>query len=134
MVFWTPHGCGPEARFWAHRHLCRSPGVYAWYFDQVPPGISATRCHRLGDRTLLYVGISPKEPPKNGAPESRQTLRSRLRTHFSGNAAGSTLRLTWVASCQHPSVSRLDALAAADDTLLRIQVNANLMSGWRGTL
>jgi len=96
-----PDGLLDPARLWCRSEVLgtpspvpRSPGVYAWYFDQVPPGISATRCHRLGDRTLLYVGISPKEPPKNGAPESRQTLRSRLRTHFSGNAAGSTLRLT----------------------------------------
>jgi hypothetical protein len=41
-----------------------------------------------------YVGISPKPPPTNGAPLSRQQLRSRLRQHYAGNAAGSTLRLT----------------------------------------
>jgi hypothetical protein len=44
--------------------------------------------------TLLYVGISPKAPPKSGRPPSRQTMRSRLRYHMRGNAEGSTLRLT----------------------------------------
>jgi hypothetical protein len=43
---------------------------------------------------LLYVGISPKRPPQNGARSSTQTLRSRLRYHYRGNAEGSTLRLT----------------------------------------
>lgn len=47
-----------------------------------------------GDRTLLYVGISPKAPPLNGKPPSRQTMRSRVRYHYTGNAEGSTLRLT----------------------------------------
>ena len=42
---------------------------------------------------LLYVGISPKPPSAVGTP-SRQTLRSRLRYHFRGNAEGSTLRLS----------------------------------------
>ena len=37
---------------------------------------------------LLYVGISPKD--KN----STQDLRKRIKTHFNGNAEGSTLRLT----------------------------------------
>lgn len=43
---------------------------------------------------LLYIGISPKEPPTNGRMPSRSTLRQRLRTHYAGNAAGSTLRKT----------------------------------------
>jgi hypothetical protein len=72
----------------------QAPGVYAWYFSAVPPGIDASACHRVSGRTLLYVGISPKEPPSNGRAPSRQTLRSRLKYHFGGNAAGSTLRLT----------------------------------------
>jgi hypothetical protein len=53
-----------------------------------------TGCHRDGDLDLLYVGISPKEPPANGRAPSRSTLRQRLRTHYAGNAAGSTLRKT----------------------------------------
>lgn len=43
---------------------------------------------------MLYIGISPREPPANGRPASRSTLRKRLQTHFRGNAEGSTLRKT----------------------------------------
>ncbi|EIM27204.1 GIY-YIG nuclease family protein [Microvirga lotononidis] len=71
-----------------------SAGVYAWYFSQVPSFVDAAACHRHGDHTLLYVGISPKAPPTNGKPPSRSTLRKRLQTHYGGNAEGSTLRLT----------------------------------------
>ena len=51
-------------------------------------------CHRALGATLLYIGISPKPPATNGAPPSRQRLINRVRYHFRGNAAGSTLRLT----------------------------------------
>jgi hypothetical protein len=71
-----------------------SPGLYAWYFRTIPPGIDTTGCEAVAGLTLLYVGISPKEPPTNGRAPSRSNLRQRLRTHFGGNAAGSTLRLT----------------------------------------
>jgi hypothetical protein len=40
------------------------------------------------------VGISPSKPPTNGKLPSRQSLAKRLRYHYAGNAAGSTLRLT----------------------------------------
>lgn len=71
-----------------------APGVYGWYFDVVPGAIDTTGCQRVGDFWLLYVGISPKAPPANGRAPSRSTLRHRLRTHYAGNAAGSTLRKT----------------------------------------
>jgi hypothetical protein len=54
------------------------PGVYAWYFREVPPS----------------VRISPSKPPSNGKSPSRQSLARRVRYHFAGNAEGSTLRLT----------------------------------------
>jgi hypothetical protein len=76
---------------------CPAParaGVYAWFFDEPPPGVDTTACHRVGDRYLLYVGISPKPLPTNGKPPSRSTLRQRIRTHYFGNAEGSTLRRT----------------------------------------
>jgi hypothetical protein len=69
-------------------------GIYAWYFRAVPSGIDSAGCYQLGGRTLLYVGISPKEPPANGRAPSKSTLRKRLQTHLRGNAAGSTLRRT----------------------------------------
>ncbi|SEH17161.1 hypothetical protein SAMN05428974_2070 [Sphingopyxis sp. YR583] len=72
----------------------RKPGLYGWYFDVIPAGIDATDCHRRDAWTLLYCGISPKKPPTNGRPPSRSHVHQRLRTHFGGNAAGSTLRLT----------------------------------------
>jgi hypothetical protein len=71
-----------------------SPGLYAWFFRSIPPGIDTTGCQTVEGLTLMYVGISPKEPPTNGRAPSRSTLRQRLRTHFGGNAAGSTLRMT----------------------------------------
>lgn len=70
------------------------PGVYAWYFERVPTGVPTNGAVKHGDHTLLYVGISPGKPPANGRAPSRQTVRSRLRYHYRGNAYGSTLRLT----------------------------------------
>ena len=72
----------------------RSPGVYAWYFRAPPANVPVDGCIRHGDLVLLYLGISPKEPPRDGRPGSRQTLASRIRYHYRGNAEGSTLRLT----------------------------------------
>jgi hypothetical protein len=69
-------------------------GVYGWWFDEIPADVPTASCVRRGGWTLLYVGISPKAPPRNGAAVSRQTIRSRVRYHYRGNAEGSTLRLT----------------------------------------
>jgi hypothetical protein len=70
-----------------------SAGVYAWFFDSFPEGVPTEGLVRSAGLALLYVGISPKRPSAVGSP-SRQTLRSRLRHHFRGNAEGSTLRLS----------------------------------------
>jgi hypothetical protein len=72
----------------------REPGVYAWYFREIPPGVPTEGCVRCGPYTLLYLGIAPKAPPTNGAAPSRQRLSHRIRYHYRGNAEGSTLRLT----------------------------------------
>ncbi len=71
----------------------KSSGVYAWYFDEVPPGVSTDGCHQ-SDRgqVLLYVGIAPKKSAAGTV--SKRTLRHRLRDHLVGNAEGSTQRLT----------------------------------------
>ncbi|MDM0110224.1 hypothetical protein QTH97_35405 [Variovorax sp. J22R24] len=71
-----------------------SPGVYAWYFKNIPFGVPVADCVRCGDLTLLYVGIAPRAAPLNGKPPSSQRLKQRVRYHFCGNAEGSTLRLT----------------------------------------
>lgn len=72
----------------------RLPGVYAWYFDEVPAGMPTDNCHTLNGLTLLYVGIAPKAPPTNRKKASGTHLRQRVTYHFRGNAEGSTLRLT----------------------------------------
>lgn len=72
----------------------KTGGIYAWWFDALPGEVDASGCIEHHGWTLLYVGISPKAPPRNGRVASSQTLRSRIRTHYAGNAAGSTLRLS----------------------------------------
>lgn len=90
-----------NGRLLSASEVCGSPsavpavaGVYGWWFDEVPGGVPVDGCVRRDRWTLLYVGISPKRPPVNGRPPSRQTARDRIRYHFRGNAEGSTLRLT----------------------------------------
>lgn len=71
----------------------RSPGVYAWFFREIPPNVPSEKCIEYYDLHLLYVGISPKKPQRMGKP-SKQNLRLRIKNHYQGNAEGSTLRLT----------------------------------------
>ena len=69
-------------------------GVYAWYFTNPPSVVPLEGTRTWAGAFLLYVGISPKQPSSNSRPVSRQNLRKRIRSHYSGNASGSTLRLT----------------------------------------
>ena len=69
--------------------LPAASGMYGWFFKEIPGGINIEDCATQGDLTLLYVGISPD---RVGKPNSKQTLRKRVTTHFNGNAEGSTLR------------------------------------------
>lgn len=69
-------------------------GVYGWWFAQLPPLVAANGCCQHGGLRLLYAGISPKAPPKNGRVPSQQNLRERIKYHYTGNAEGSTLRKT----------------------------------------
>jgi hypothetical protein len=73
------------------------PGVYGWYFKEPPWPIDTSQCVTWDDCTLLYGGIAPKAPPANGRPASQQTLRKRIRYHYTGNAAGSTYGSPWAA-------------------------------------
>jgi len=68
--------------------------LYAWYFKEVPPGVPTDGCVVSAGHTLLYAGISPKAPPKDGEKPSKQRLKDRILNHFRGNAEGSTLRLS----------------------------------------
>lgn len=70
------------------------PGIYGWYFDHPPSGVPVSGCHRLHDHTLLYVGISPREPKSVAARSSEGHLRKRISSHLRGNASSSTLRLS----------------------------------------
>ena len=71
------------------------PGIYAWFFKASPSSrIRLDQCWKWSDMCLLYVGISPGKPPKNGKPPSRQNLKTRIGYHMRGNAEGSTLRLS----------------------------------------
>lgn len=66
-------------------------GVYFWWFKEIPPCVPTEGCLTHEGYTLLYVGISPD---KKGKPNSRANLKTRIKTHYSGNAEGSTLRRT----------------------------------------
>lgn len=88
-TLWTRADCLARAS-----GVPREAGVYAWFFVTPPPVVPLAECHRAKGATLLYIGIPPARPGVEGSPSSRQTLRSRIRTHYRGNAAGSTLRLT----------------------------------------
>jgi len=37
-----------------------APGVYGWWFDELPAPIDVALCRRWEDHFLLYTGISPK--------------------------------------------------------------------------
>src|SRR4030095_10880191 len=88
------------ARLWSRSEVLtrpspvsRSSGIYAWYLRELPPGVPDTDCIRCNGLTLLYIGIAPRPPAKNGSI-SRSTLRARLRQHYASNASCSTLRHT----------------------------------------
>lgn len=75
----------------------RSPGVYAWFFREIPPLVSVTGSIEREGLTLLYVGISPKKPTPGKKPSSEH-IQSRICYHMGKtgreNANGSTLRMT----------------------------------------
>jgi hypothetical protein len=77
------------------RPVPNSPGVYAWYFRELPADdLDPSGCHIAHGLPLLYTGIAPRRPSSGGGRPSAQTLRRRLQTHLRGNASASTLRLT----------------------------------------
>ena len=78
----------------SNRPVPKAPGIYAWYFQSIPPEVPTDGCVRYGPLILLYVAISPKAPARNGRPPSKHTLADRITNHYRGNAKGSTLRLT----------------------------------------
>lgn len=74
-------------------HVPKEPGIYGWFFTEIPGSINTDRCLQLGSATLLYIGISPQRPALNGRPtRAGRNLEARIRYHHTGNASGSTLR------------------------------------------
>lgn len=57
-------------------------GIYAWYFDEIPPGVPEKGLCSVEGWRLLYIGMVQNQPV-------RERLLSR---HYSGNAEESTLR------------------------------------------
>ncbi|MDM1248956.1 hypothetical protein HX005_16340 [Acinetobacter sp. R933-2] len=66
-------------------------GIYFWWIKNLPEIVPLEDCIKFGEYYLVYSGISPD---KKGKPNSKSTLKIRLKTHYSGNAEGSTLRRT----------------------------------------
>ncbi len=66
-------------------------GCYAWYFREVPKTVPTRGCLTFEGKTLLCIGVAPDKQDK---ADSRQTLRSRIKRHYRGDAKGSTLRRT----------------------------------------
>jgi hypothetical protein len=60
-------------------------GLYAWFFKTIPPLVQVDNCIVKDNLTLLYAGISPKDE------NSKENIRKRIKTHYRGNAEGSTL-------------------------------------------
>ena len=108
-----------------------APGVYAWYFNQVPRDVPTDGCHTWDGKTLLYVGISPKAPSENGGPPSKQNIRKRVRYHYRGNAYGSTLRLT-LGSLLAPSLG-IELRRVGSGTRLTFSDGESVLSGWMAT-
>ena len=71
----------------------KKPGIYAWFFTDLLPLVPTSDCIEQDKLKLLYIGIAPRKPTKEGSI-SKSTLRNRIIYHYKGNAYGSTLRLT----------------------------------------
>ena len=107
--------CDPRQPFAVvPRHPLRSeePGSLRLVFKRIPPRLPTADCLTINELTLLYVGISPKLPPKNGGAASRQTLWSRLRYHMRGTpmfdaAADTRMPASWGIGSAAPGRRRL---------------------------
>lgn len=106
----------------------KKPGIYAWYFEQIPPGVPIDGCITLNGLTLLYVGISPKAPPLNGSPPSSQHLHKRVRYHMRGNAEGSTLRLSL--GCLLKDVLGIQLRRVGSGTRKTFSTGEDVLSKW----
>lgn len=108
----------------------KSPGVYAWFFKEIPPHIIINGCVKYQNLKLLYVGISPSSPPQNGEPPSRQTIYNRIRYHYKGNAEGSTLRLTL--GCLLSEKLNIELRRVGSGNRMTFGVGEETLSEWMG--
>jgi hypothetical protein len=70
------------------------PGVYGWYFDELPGEFAIDGCQSCEGMPLLYVGICPAKPAEGKVSSPGRHLRSRIRSHLRGNSDASTLRFS----------------------------------------
>ena len=107
----------------------RPPGIYAWFFKEIPPNVSIEKCVEHNDLHLLYVGISPKKPQRMGKP-SKQNLRLRIKNHFRGNAEGSTLRLTL--GCLLSEMLEIEPRRVGSGKRMTFHGGEEVLSEWMG--
>lgn len=85
------------------------PGIYGWWFD----GSFSHLCdgtHARDGFHLLYVGIAPSAPPREGVKS--RTIRDRLLNHCRGPLATSTLRRTLAALLKSEEQLAIDRTAS----------------------
>ena len=75
-------------------------GIYGWWFRDGPPMVPLEGTVEKHGYRLLYVGIAPRRPSKDGSV-SNSTLRQRLAgNHLGGSLSSSTVRRTLAALLQ----------------------------------
>ena len=68
------------------------PGIYGWWFRDPPAAVPLNGTLKHHSHHLVYVGIAPRRPSRNGS-QSASTLYSRIiRNHLGGTIRNSTLR------------------------------------------
>lgn len=97
-------------------------GIYGWYFRGLQDLVPMDACHEYDGWQLAYAGISPKNE------RSTQTLRTRLRYHFNGNAEGSTLRLTL--GCLLQKELGLELRRVGSGNRLTFHAGESILSEW----
>jgi hypothetical protein len=108
------------------------PGVYAWWFKKRPPGVPCRDAYRAGTKWLLYVGIAPSRATSS----TRRTLKKRLKNHWQGRIACSTLRRSLACLLETELELRLRRrsgkliLAKAEEEILSEWMARNVAVSW----
>jgi hypothetical protein len=104
----------------------KDKGIYAWYFRNIPKNVPTDKCLKIkqDDLTLLYVGISPRNK------SSSQNLHKRISRHFSGNAKGSTLRLSLGVLLEKESTFPLRRVGASGTTKTFAHLGEQWLDNW----